>query len=329
MTEYTVNDSDFKLLGRTAAVDGSAVLSWTNSGFDFKYRGGGFVLFFEEYALQSPVYLKLIVDGKEQKAVVSTGREAVVYENIREGVHIARVIRITEGEVPLRVCRVRITGKKAQLLERPADKKIKLEFIGDSLTCGYGVLGEPSTTGFELYEEDGTRAYAYRAAELLGADASFVCVSGKGMVCDCTGARVYTVPEWYEYETRLGGKWDFSRFVPDVVVINIGTNDAWGQAPVEDFRRISFEFLSRLRGRYPNAYILWAFGFMGTALVPVVRDIVRNFNRTDGNTGFYNIPPVFGKRGAIGGGGHPSASANERLARSIARVISARFDGKL
>ena len=117
MTEYTVNDSDFKLLGRTAAVDGSAVLSWTNSGFDFKYRGGGFVLFFEEYALQSPVYLKLIVDGKEQKAVASTGKEAVVYEDIREGVHIARVIRITEGEVPLRVCRVRITGKKAQLLK--------------------------------------------------------------------------------------------------------------------------------------------------------------------------------------------------------------------
>ncbi|HPE95306.1 MAG TPA: GDSL-type esterase/lipase family protein [Bacillota bacterium] len=313
---------NFKFIGRSVLTDDSLELTWSNSGIDFDFRGDGFLIFFKQFQDDQPVYIKLIVDGAEQRFAVSDGREAVIAEGIGDGCHHARVIRITEGEKPLSLRAVRLTGKHPEMLEKPEDKNVKLEFIGDSLTCGYGILGDVNSPGFFTFEEDSTRAYAYLTAQALDADANFVCASGKGMVNNCMGARGYEVPLWYDYTSRTGKGWDHSSFEPDVIVINIGTNDAWGGASKEEFKSVSTAFLRRLRQLHPHSALLWAFGFMGTDLVLSVKELMKDYKKEDPNSFFYSIPPIFGKNGETGAVGHPSAKANVRLARSLTRIIN-------
>ena len=49
-------------------------------------------------------------------------------------------------------------------------KERRIEFIGDSITCGYGTGAEKGNEMFKPSTEDSSDAYAAVAADLLGAD---------------------------------------------------------------------------------------------------------------------------------------------------------------
>ncbi len=61
-----------------------------------------------------------------------------------------------------------------------------IEFVGDSITCGYGVDDEVKENHFSTKTEDFTKAYAYKTADLLGADYSMVSFSGYGIISGYT-----------------------------------------------------------------------------------------------------------------------------------------------
>ena len=82
------------------------------------------------------------------------------------------------------------------------EKELKLEFIGESITCGYGIDDEDENHHFQTATEDATRAYAYKTAMALDADYSLVSYSGHGIISGYTenGQRLEThkVPDVYE-----------------------------------------------------------------------------------------------------------------------------------
>ena len=63
----------------------------------------------------------------------------------------------------------------------------KIEFIGDSITAGYGVDDEVKEHGFSTATEDVTKTYAYKTAAALQADYSIVAYSGHGIISGYTG----------------------------------------------------------------------------------------------------------------------------------------------
>jgi lysophospholipase L1-like esterase len=72
-----------------------------------------------------------------------------------------------------------------------------------------------------------------------------------------------TIPELYDrvltYDPRQA--WDFSKWVPDVVVINLGTNDFAQANPDEKNWTAAYrQFIARVRGHYPQAQIYCATG---------------------------------------------------------------------
>ena len=106
----------------------------------------------------------------------------------------------------------------------------KLLFLGDSLTAGYGSgfdLPTPSSLcGGGVLTNDVTNSYGWRITRALGAEGSWVAVSGITLFAGGKG-----LPG--QYANALGG-WpvseggptvDFSRFVPDGVIVNLGEND--------------------------------------------------------------------------------------------------------
>ena len=66
------------------------------------------------------------------------------------------------------------------------EKPLKIEFIGDSITCGYGVDDEDENHQFTTATEDVTKAYAYKTAKALDAEYSMFSASGYGIVSGYT-----------------------------------------------------------------------------------------------------------------------------------------------
>ena len=132
------------------------------------------------------------------------------------------------------MCSLWIIGDKKSFVDESAD------LIGDSITCGYGVDDEDRDHHFATGTEDMTRAYAYKTAEWLLADYSMVSFSGYGIVSGntSTGDKMghQLVPDYYEklgfsFGTYKGEykpqniSWDFTGRQPDLIVMNLGTND--------------------------------------------------------------------------------------------------------
>jgi lysophospholipase L1-like esterase len=101
-----------------------------------------------------------------------------------------------------------------------------IEFVGDSITVGYGSTGHGPCPA-DSVTSDNSRTYdAYLVAN-FSANSSIIAWSGKGMYENCcdNGERM---PQYFLQTLGAGqytSDWDFNRFVPQAMVINLGTND--------------------------------------------------------------------------------------------------------
>lgn len=318
--------------GRCGFDDGALTLSWSNSGFEFEFYGDGFVVTFGGYSCQTPGYLRVFVDGMSQRFALVNGDERICYDGLGEGKHNVKILRITEGTTLMKIESVTLCGSDPYLLDRPADKKLKLEFYGDSITCGYGVLGSDHSPGYVTFEQDSTRTYAYMTSEMLDADGRYMCQSGKGIVANCLGNREdMKISDFWAWKNTAAEPWDFSKWTPDICILNCGTNDAWGGICDDEFVETGVRFLANVRKAYPQASILWAYGMMDDTKLGAVERAVRIFNENDGNAYFFHIASMNYFDGEVGGGGHPNTVTSERasklLAQKIKEILESRNNG--
>lgn len=177
-----------------------------------------------------------------------------------------------------------------------APRDLKIEFIGDSITCGYGVDDLNRNNHFKTSTEDNTKTYAYKAAKTLNADYSMVSISGWGIISGYTGNDKKNegsqLPRYYDKlafswgNSFMGAKpqalqWDFSQFQPDIVVVNLGTNDASYTKDksdrIDEYKAAYIEFLKTIREKNPDAHIICALGIMGQDLCPAVEALVKDY----------------------------------------------------
>ncbi|ORY36265.1 hypothetical protein LY90DRAFT_673106, partial [Neocallimastix californiae] len=187
---------------------------------------------------------------------------------------------------------VRITAIKAdaEKIEPTADAEKKIEFIGDSITCAYGVDGTEGT--FSTKTEDGTKSYAYLASKQLNADYSMVSFSGFGII---SGYSTDGFSYWNQFGSDITQlkevSWDASQFVPDLVVINLGTNDNSYMQNVKgdrakeeaDFVEEYVKFIEQIRSVHPDAEILCTLGIMGQELYPQIEEAVSTYKAASGD----------------------------------------------
>jgi lysophospholipase L1-like esterase len=174
-----------------------------------------------------------------------------------------------------------------------------IEFIGDSITCGYGIDDEDRDHHFSTSTEDFTKTYAYKTARELNADYSAVALSGYGIISGYTTgekASEQSLPRYYDKVGFSYGSfpglniaetgWDFTR-AADVIVINLGTNDdSYCQNDKDkqaEFAAKYEEFIKTVRSRNKDAKILCALGIMGGRLYPSVELAAENYNKATGD----------------------------------------------
>jgi lysophospholipase L1-like esterase len=240
--ETTVDTSKLTLFGRTYVTDDVLYLYWTNSGFSFRINGTGATATVTANN-QTQIYwgyLNVYVDGEFAPSKTICLNQATQTVTLAEGLpageHTIEVRKRNEagygGSATIGVKTLTVTG--GNFLAPPAAPTRRIEFIGDSITGGFGNLDATgSVNQFTTEMQEGTMTYAVLAAKELGANASIISRSGIGF-CITNGR-----DSIYDYYTKTAvvpssavgstAEWDFNANPSDVVVINLGTNDAgWG-----------------------------------------------------------------------------------------------------
>jgi hypothetical protein len=96
-------------------------------------------------------------------------------------------------------------------------------------------------------------------AKWLGAQVHLVSYGGRGITRDWSGKTdVNIVPVFFErtLPDTPGSVWDHTRYQPDVIVLNDGTDFDAGPQDEGTFTDAYAAFVARVRSEYPRAYIL-------------------------------------------------------------------------
>lgn len=244
MNKYSTLEN-VSFYGRTSRIEGSDAVyfNWSGSGFAFNFLGTtacctllGGVNGEQPPEAHSRGYIGVYVDGNPFEiarfAVDSSQRKYTLAEGLPYGEHTVFVVKETEvayGRVAL--LSVSCDG---ELLPPPKLPEMKIEFIGDSITCGYGNICSTASAEFVTAEENFSQTYAAVAAWLLGAQVSVVAASGNGFFHDYGCNTCNLIPELYSYTDKFLHehcgialqKWDFDSDKCDIIVVKLGQNDA-------------------------------------------------------------------------------------------------------
>ncbi|HNX04299.1 MAG TPA: SGNH/GDSL hydrolase family protein [Opitutales bacterium] len=192
--------------------------------------------------------------------------------DLEPGEHTVEVVRITEGSFGLMHFKGFELNAGATVLPWRDAHSRKIEFIGDSITCGYGVEADDPNLHFEAATENFCLGYPGLAARALDADYLVVSRSGIGILRNFDGpydGSADTMPEVYPHTFYLqrNPDWDFARFVPDVVCINLGTNDfSTTGVNVGKFESAYVSFAKTVLAHYPKAKLVIVQGPMNNSV---------------------------------------------------------------
>lgn len=317
--------NQLRFFGRTFPVGTSVAFDWSNSGFEFIVDCEGKVTasITGTPGWQKVGYIQVTVDGKsgERIPVPPGTQDYVLAEALPKGRHRFRVCKLNEAQYSkLALESISLNGN---LLASPLAPALKMEFIGDSITCAEGALGRmPDVPQAE--SQDASRSYAGLAAQSLGADANVIAASCWGLLRGRISPEEKSViPAIYELASKFrdpSTTWDFNRYQPDIVVVNLGTNDfsVRKKSPFtdDDYQAAIERFHGVLRSKYPDAEILWVTGMMMPDADAPTLAAVEKIRASDPKTAFAKLPQNNG-----GGNGHPDLDGHQKAATVLTAKI--------
>lgn len=320
-----------KTQGRNTLKDGALWLDFSASGIEFSANCEGKVALnlnvksLKQTDSYGGLYFTVIVDGvKKDRAqchITSTGNvELVLAENLTPGNHTFEVYRQTEHRgAEVGISSIALNGS---FNEKPEDNRLYIEFIGDSISTGFGALGTTSDSdGGSPKWQDATAAYPFLTAKALGADFSDVCYSGIGAKYGWQDPNMLNFYPYQRWQYDRNTQYNFNTRQPDVVVIALGTNDI----AMETERGITLEqrlagyqeLLDMVRAKNPNSKIVWIYGMMkddDNARIPAI--IEENGGAA---AGLYSLELVTNTAGA---GWHPSAAGQQKFADDLVAFLN-------
>ncbi|MGN0437626.1 MAG: GDSL-type esterase/lipase family protein [Lachnospiraceae bacterium] len=330
MREYCMNgemDDFLKWEGRILKKDGICYLGYTNSSLSFQMKGSALYLhcITGENELVNQPGLRVYVD-EQPVCLVVVDKEDAWYEICRlkdDAVHQIRIVKITEAAMSyVGLKGIRIDDGTLLPASKEPDLRTKVEFIGDSITCGYGVHGKPESE-YTIREEDGENCYAAYMAKEMNWNARWISASGYGMFVEYTGNPDNNVPKLYPYVNWFVDKEEKiepEEFEPKYVFINLGTNDS-GHLHHEDiktgFCNAYEDFLKLIRSYHPNAVIICILGTLCEGVFPYVKQVVEQV-KTEGMENVYALELPFHNVKTDGMASmHPSVLTHKKDARRI------------
>lgn len=362
-----------KLHGRTYMdpEDGILYFNWTCGGLEAKFSGTCLVAEFcalpdsrighitdnrsesiekvagsiEEKAVQDWPWIAVIVDGAEepyQKILLDQPEKKVIlFSDENAGCHRIRIVKLNENYRTAVGIRALLMDGVLQECGKEYEERKKIEFIGDSITCGFGNMAVDGTREFYTAEENGWLTHGAIAARMLNMDAAFISVSGITVTRYNNMPAPYVMEELYPYKDRimqdkLGRSehyelWDFERNPSDYIVLNLGTNDSTvvmlsGDPAVEEavFEENYIRFIRTVRElNGPRPWLICALGCIDYYLYDTIQRAVEKIRHKTGDQRIFcmKYTKMLTMGPDVGAGFHPSAYRQEKMAEELVNFI--------
>ncbi|MBQ2536682.1 MAG: lipase [Bacteroidaceae bacterium] len=274
-------------------------------------------------------YFMVEIDGGEPFKVSFLGNTVANLANgLADGTHQAIVTYIGEGYENVPEFHGFFVDKGKTLAPAAPLPTRKIEFIGNSITCGYGIEANSEAEHYTEETANFYYTYAARTARNLNAQALVVARSGIGVYRSYNGPKTgdkVNMNTEYPYTLLYNNqqKWDFSRYTPDVVCINLGTNDTSTQGADSVLLLNGFKQLyKQVRSHYPKAKIVLLCGCMmnGQQLLSAQQamNTTVDYAHQQGDAEVYrfDFTPHDGSLG-YGADWHPSMRQHEKMANEL------------
>jgi len=331
-TVIKANDPHIRYSGRIARTDSTAELSWSATSLKINFIGTEISGVLKDE--RSDNNYNVIVDGNVIN-IIHPELYKKTYKlafGLTPGKHTLELFKRTEWAMGKTWFYEFTLAKGEKVLPAPLEPKRKMEFFGNSITCGYADIDTAGKDRGTSTYEDGYISYAAIIARHFDAELYNTSKSGIGITISWFPL---VMSEMYD---RLDAsdpysKWDFSKYTPDLVVINLFQNDSWlvnmpahaefkarfgTTPPTPDFLINAYrDFLKKVRGKYPQAQIICTLGSMdatkaGSPWPGYIETAVAALNDKKIYTHFipYKNTP-----------GHPSAKEQQAMADDLTAFI--------
>lgn len=346
-TVYKATAENVKLLGRTYFETDRLYCALSGTGLEFTFTGTNCSI---TVAGDNNSANAGMADNHARVGIYVNGERVIddmvdnkeeVYEVFKSDTSqdvTVTLVKLSESPMStIAVTDINVTGTP---IKPTPDKDKLIEFIGDSITCGYGVDDPNKAHHFSTKTEDVTKSYAYKTAQSLDMDYSMVSYSGYGIISGYSdGEKKVSEQALPQYYTKLGYswaangsfkpsdiEWSFGRRQPDIVVINLGTNDDSYTKDIkerqDEFCAAYTEFLKTVRANNPNAKVVCTLGIMGDRLFENIQTAVDNYISETGDS---NVSALkFDVQQALDGYSadwHPSVTTHDKASKKLADHI--------
>ncbi len=244
-----------RLIGRfDTSTPGKAQFTWPGSALEFRFSGTRADI---KLASTGDVRFQLEVNGTVQDLWVKAGEANYeLASGLPQGEHQIRLTRLTESFalVTTLLSDPVVDGK---LLPAPAAAEKRLLVIGDSITAGYGVEGADQHCSYEARTSNQQLTYAALAANKLNADLHAIAWSGIGVWRSYAEKTPANPSMLVRYQRTLAddanSRWDASRYQPQAILINLGTNDYWEGSVGDEYRANMKQLIAMVQQDHANA----------------------------------------------------------------------------
>lgn len=316
-------------------------------GVSFSMRFSGSSSLAAKLKGSAKTYFEAFIDGKP--ALDPSGRQAI-YRSIGDTTivvasklsknqpHEVVLFKRTENldNIPAEFMGFVVDDKASCAPAAPLYKARKIEFLGNSITCAFGTESKGKDSKFTPETENNYLSYANILARAFDADVNLVARSGRGVVRNyndrsMVSTREATVPKLFSrvFDSDSTISWNFTRYTPNAVVVNLGTND-YSTTPhpykalfVDGYLKL----IAQIRAAYGNqAQIFCIVGPMiDEPCYSYVKEVVeiQRITNSDPHIHFIGIPKsILSLEKDYGAAGHPGGDGQKKMAQMVAPVIS-------
>ena len=330
------------LFGRTVKVQNNGIdtlfCGFTSTGFeivvDIIDKNNSLIMdYISETGDHEHQYIKTYLDYNVDSIIElnkGNNNEVTLFKNLSEGRHSLKVLKMNELSTTKLYIKS-INGEGYEYYKRTYEPKKKLiAFYGDSITAGYGNLGDSNSKTYYTKEQDGTLSYAQQTCDKLGYESSIIGWSGVAL---SSKLAPYGVDIMDKFDTYDGvNKYDFNLEKPYIVVMNLGSNDNSGYTDenkndidrengINEYIENYSIIVDKIKKYSPDCKIISCYnmcGIISNKLISAIKKSTSNINQKYGDNTAYTLEFMSDRSGS---NFHPSLQAHNVNSDELVQFI--------